>query len=171
MRLAPVLRLFLPVWILVSLAPAQAFDCTPIGTLPLTPTITYGVLGQDSVPGEPVCGNDYTGESFHVWEFTLNEPTNVVWFLATGGPDLGNPPDAELFVLANCDPNACVATFANETGATSDPVCIPAGTYSLVVTSSEPDPANNYGVAVAPAGPCEPVSTEDASFGTLKSRF
>lgn len=152
--------------------PARALDCTPISTLPLNGNSVADLIGANAVPGEPACGTDYTGQDFHVYEFTLTEPSLVVLFLATGGQPFGQPaPEAELFVLNACDPNACVATFANETGATSDPICMAAGTYTLVVAS--PDAGNNqsYGTGVGVVDTCTPVGVEDSSWGSLKTRF
>ena len=171
-RILPVPALLACALLLISAPAALALDCTPLATLSLDGTTTGALIGDGAVPGEPACGTDYTGQDFHVYEFTLTEPTQVVFLLATGGQPFGSPPpDAELFVLSSCDPNACVATYAGQGGATSDPVCLPGGTYTLVVASPDAGGTNQFGTAVAAVGSCDPVGNEAPSWSGLKGRF
>ena len=153
-------------------SPSVALDCTPIATLSLDGSTVADLIGANSVPGEVACGTDYTGQDFHVYEFTLSEASLVVFGLATGGQSFGQPlPDAELFVLSNCDPSACIFTFANETGATSDPVCMAAGTYSLVVASPDAGGNKSYSTGVEVVDVCAPVDADEATWSGMKARF
>lgn len=158
--------------LMLSASVALAFDCTPISTIPVNGTTVGGQMGVNAVPGEPVCGTDYTGQNFYVYDFTLAQASSVVFLLATGGQAFGDPPPpAELFVLANCDPNACMLTYAGQGGATSDPICLGAGTYTLVVASPDTDTSHSYGTAVGVVDTCTPIPVDGSSWGTLKNRF
>lgn len=83
----------------LSAPSATAFDGTPISTLPLDGALVFGTIGADAVPGEPICGTDYTGEDFYDHQFTLTGPSLVVDHLGTGRQFIRQPmPDAEPFV-------------------------------------------------------------------------
>lgn len=154
--------------------PSRAFDCTPIGTLPNNGTLSMGTIGgAGSVPGESLCGTDYTGWAFHVYEFTVNDASLQVFGLVAsdGDPFNGVDPYAELWVLDQCNPTACLFEFSTGGGATSDPFCLAPGTYTIVVASPDLAPNNIYGVGTATADVCQPVSGAQQNWGTLKQRY
>ena len=158
----------------VSALPTMAFDCTPLATLPNNGNMEMDYMGTGAVPGEFLCGFDYTGWDFHVYEFTIAGPTLQGFGLVTADDDPFSTfmPYAELLVLGDCDENACAFQWSNSSGgATSEPICLAPGTYTVIVATEGGTPDYIYGVATFSAAPCEPVTTQTDSWGTLKQLY
>lgn len=157
--------------LLLAILPSgtMAFDCTPISTVPNDGTTIFGQVGVSALPGEPLCGFDYTGWQLHVYEFTLPQDALQVLFMAVGG----GGSSTHLLVFNQCDPNTCVYSGAPTGSGMSlieEQVCLAAGTYTAVVASQA---AVNtvYNVATAPVDVCTPVANGEASWGTLKATY
>jgi len=149
--------------------PAHAvLNCTPTPELLCSDLPRPGVVGDSGSDGNAVyCGvfGGYIGkEDVHV--FTLATQTEIRLVLTmTGGQD------ADLFIVADCDPAICFAASFNA-GTTPDVIftCLGPGTYRVVVDSRT---AANvpYEISLASCSICLPVPGLPTSWSGVKARW
>lgn len=153
---------------ILALAPtaATALDCTPLADFTCAGSAHYSNLQTNAIPGEPLCGTDYTGWVFNVFTVTLaadNQPA-----IQTQGPAV--TPVSHMLLFDGCPGGACVASDTDGVGDLLIYECLPAGTYTLVLASNS---AANDPFAIGTVGctACQPVAVDEASWGAIKSIF
>lgn len=149
--------------------PAHAtLNCTSTPELLCSDLPRPGIVGDSGVNGNSVyCGafGGYIGkEDVHV--FTLAAQTEIRLVLTmTGGQD------ADLFIVADCDPVSCFAASFN-VGTTPDVIftCLGPGTYRVVVDSRTT--ANvPYEIGLTSCNNCLPVPSLPTSWSGVKARL
>jgi hypothetical protein len=166
-----ILALALSTLFLLVSTSAFALDCTPLGVLPIAGGFTNGgYAGTGAVPGELVCGTDFTGWDFHVYEFTLTANAEQVIGMAVNG----SASSFRLLVLKDCDTSSC---FLDQSLTGAGPaiinptVCLGPGTYNVIVASLNAPTSVVYQVGTDSLDPCDPIPNQSSTFGTLKTRF
>ena len=168
--------LLLPSLVLLCLlaAPSAALDCSnSLADLVNDGTAEFNQATVGAVPGETVCGVDYSGWDFHVYQLELTTAAYEAFQVATQDQN----GSFRLIVLQNCDPMACLLDQAGGgagPGTINAELCLQAGTYTVIVASDQVPNSVVYNVGAAPfvyEDFCGPVSGDDSSWSTVKARY
>lgn len=158
---------------------ALALDCTPFQSWTCTQQGYFDVL--DGVPGEVVCGVDYTGWTLHVIDVTLIE-AGYIAFAGISAASSGNIVETAILLMDDCGALTCMDSVQGN-GMMQLEACLDAGTYTFVVASNTTASTAfmNIGLlcpscADIVAGGitcvyCQPVELDGHSWGSVKSRF
>jgi hypothetical protein len=164
---------------LVLPAPASALDCTPFQSWTCSQQGYFGYL--NGIPGEVICGVDYTGWTLHVVAVTVAQ-AGWFQFSATTGVGFGTTVATAVLLMDDCAAGTCVSS-AQSTSVTDLGACLDVGTYTFVVASQTTAPtavvnmglacltcaqAESYGL-VCPY--CGTVGNDSTVWGSLKLQY
>lgn len=160
-------------------APASALDCTPFQSWTCSQQGYYNYV--NGIPGEVICGVDYTGWTLHVVEVSVAQ-AGWVQFSATTGVGFANIVTTAVILMDDCAAGTCVSS-AQSNGVTDLGACLDVGTHTFVVASNT-TAANavlNMGIACLTCAQvdsyglvcpyCGTVSDEGAAWGSLKLQY
>lgn len=179
MRLLTVAALMALAGLLCLSAPAAAIDCTPFQSWTCSQQGYYNYL--NGIPGEVVCGVDYTGWTLHVVDVAVTQ-AGWVQFSATTGVGFGTTVTTAVMLMDDCAAGTCVSS-AQGNGVTDLGVCLDVGTHTFVVASqtTAPNAIVNMGVACLTCAQaesyglvcpyCGAVGNDGAAWGSLKLQY
>ena len=171
---------FLIIFMLILLpVTASALDCAPFQSWTCAQQGYYDYL--NGVPGEILCGVDYTGWTLHVVEVTVTQPGFYV-FGGVSASSSWNIVDTAIMLMDDCNAGTCISSLQTD-GVTELYACLDVGTHTFVV-------ASNTTVATAfmnigfgchtcveaeavgfECAHCGTVSNESSTWGSVKTRF
>ncbi len=160
-------------------APASALDCTPFQSWTCSQQGYFNYL--DGVPGEVICGVDYTGWTLHVVEVTVAQGGYFL-FSAVTGIAFATTTNTDIMLMDDCSAGTCVSSVQGD-GVTDLSVCLDAGTHTFVVASQTtlPTAIVNMGFACLTCEQaeahgvvcsyCGTVGNDSTDWGSLKLQY
>jgi len=158
---------------------ASALDCTPFQSWTCDQQGYYDYL--DGVPGEIICGVDYTGWTLHVVDVTVTQAGFYV-FGGISADAAWSYVDTAIMLMDDCNAGTCLSSLQTD-HMTELYTCLDAGTHTFVVASNTTVPTafmnigfGCYTCEDAEASGfecvhCGTVSDESSTWGSVKSMF
>lgn len=158
---------------------ASALDCTPFQSWTCAQQGYFDVL--DGVPGEVVCGVDYTGWTLHVVEVTVTQAGWIRFVGTSASSSMVNVATA-LMLMDDCAAGTCLSSTQSSGLAELD-VCLDVGTHTFVVASNTTAPGAFMNIGIScqtcaqaltfgfPCPYCDPVGDAGAAWGSLKAQY
>lgn len=158
---------------------ASALDCTPFQTWTCTQQGYFDLL--DGIPGEVVCGVDYTGWTLHVVQVNVTTAGWVRFSGISASASMTIVPTA-IMLMDDCAAGSCISS-AQGTGMVDLDTCLDVGAHTFVVASNTTAPTAfmNIGISCQTCAQaetfgfvcpyCDAVGDDDASWGTVKSLY
>ena len=173
------MRYLITFLLLLTPLTSSALDCTPFQTWTCDQQGYFNYI--DGVPGEVLCGVDYTGWTLHVVEVNITVPGFYV-VAGTPGISFGVTADTAVMQMDDCSAGTCIASEQGS-GVTMLYSCLDVGTHTFVVASDTTDPMAvvNMGLECMTCVEadmvefecvhCGTVDDEESSWGSVKSQF
>ncbi len=173
------MRLFVLAIVLLLPATAAALDCTPFQSWTCTQQGYYDLL--DGVPGEVLCGVDYTGWTLHVVEVTVAQ-AGWIRFSGISASSSGNIVDTAIMLMDDCAAGTCLASVQGNHMTDLD-TCLDVGTHTFVVASNTTAPTAFMNIGIMcptceDAGVygfeciyCGTIDSAGSTWGSVKARF